>query len=992
MAQTQTQQKFWTVPEIEALEQGLTHYFPYEAGSTPSSVFVNDTWSDLNGFYKWRGRDDYFTTLSEVTGIQKLSTQEIKRASLILDELKKKSTKTSAAEHKKEDETVTQTTWSEEKGEEEYKKFQEKEQKRREAVAKSDEAVRASIERKTQLQKEANARQSEILKNEERIRQNLEEDKKFSSVIKGKSVYATIVLPEIPPTNPDEQKWYEVLKEKASKSEDSRRELYEDLTLGIETRITPELAKTMSTEEIHSIAIQTAGNVIEKLTPVDPKLPQPMPLGVQDAIYTRLFENKDALNTIDPNQKAHEIVKREIALWKTNKIVVDERISRDIATTVFGPGITYQIYGFAPEAIGVEFTKEKTEWSNLIQLEQLNEYAIKTEQDQIDTIEYVKNFTPETARTFFLDQARGALAKEVKKLPEKALIKRAYNDAIVQDIMARYGLGRPVNWEGTNAVANFIAKNTDYAPYVSAVSKITGIYLGVQAIRVIPLTFGMGGITPANIVGIEAIKLAKPPLAYGTTIYKYAPLSSAARQALLKTGGQAATQATGQVAAKAGGGLVGRLLTAVGLGTLAGGPVGTAIGVVGGILGGELISKGLSKLKVWWTKNKDGLAPTLAVGSIVGLVLAPSPLKMVFVVPAVTFGYIAITAGGLATLGAGVVGLGTAIWGLIIAPIATSIFIATGVGFIGLILLTALIMFIINSGAYVVPKYDRLLTGGIVLVSPYIEVRKVPSETGPFQNTDLPKTIEYTITIIAKKGTLTNIDIQYECNVVTQNRSVNCPDPNPAIPQKGSSNFPVSISPTQEFVFKYSHTYDSDKFKDSLINDTITVTADAPGQLGAKAAGSAGIRFGTPPDECPDGWPIAGGPWRITQSQGIGTHLGSASESLDIGTIIGIPVKATHSGKASVVYTSNAYRPLYIDITSTCGGKEFFSRYAHLAGASIRDGQQVVSGQTIGISGSDGTGPHLHYEFRGLMMAPPYIPSSPVIPRQCASGNCAMIP
>ena len=65
--------------------------------------------------------------------------------------------------------------------------------------------------------------------------------------------------------------------------------------------------------------------------------------------------------------------------------------------------------------------------------------------------------------------------------------------------------------------------------------------------------------------------------------------------------------------------------------------------------------------------------------------------------------------------------------------------------------LVAFIMLVINNSAYVVPPSARTLATMGQVVSPYIDIQKVASPAGPFQNSDLPKTIEYTITITAKK-------------------------------------------------------------------------------------------------------------------------------------------------------------------------------------------------------------------------------------------------
>ncbi len=373
-----------------------------------------------------------------------------------------------------------------------------------------------------------------------------------------------------------------------------------------------------------------------------------------------------------------------------------------------------------------------------------------------------------------------------------------------------------------------------------------------------------------------------------------------------------------------------------------------------------------------------------------------------------------LTASGLASgsgltvvFGAGVIIAGYAINpsivtnGVLFSPVAAiakffsilinstmeQVFYVVSIALLSIPLIFSLVFLIINSGAYVVPQPQTTVSVGSSIISPYIDVVKTPNPAGPFSNSNLPLTVEYSITISAKQGNLTNVKIEYDCNVTKRSGSASCPSIDPEI-----SDPPETISPGSPHTFSYKQSYNSAGFQDSLIVDTITVTADASEQKGAKAAGSASIKIGNPPDNCPSStmWPLDG-VHTITQTPG-GAFSHKTVEALDLSAGMGTPVKATHSGKATVVRTSNAYRPLYVDIASNCGGKDFVSRYAHLSTSSVTTGQQVTMGQTIGTSGSAGTGPHLHYEFRGLRMDLPYVPKS--IIRNCSDdgGKCGSIP
>lgn len=169
------------------------------------------------------------------------------------------------------------------------------------------------------------------------------------------------------------------------------------------------------------------------------------------------------------------------------------------------------------------------------------------------------------------------------------------------------------------------------------------------------------------------------------------------------------------------------------------------------------------------------------------------------------------------------------------------------VALISIPVLVAIILFIINSGAYLVPPSDI-----VVSASPYIKVEKIPKPEGPFKNDDLQRgiTVEYTITIYAKKGSLENIEIEYSCEVIKKEGQTDCPDVSSLIPKPEDENYPKIISPVEPYSFSYPVTYNSPRFRDSAIIDTITVTADAPEEKGAKESGSAAIIIGEPPTAC----------------------------------------------------------------------------------------------------------------------------------------------
>ena len=100
------------------------------------------------------------------------------------------------------------------------------------------------------------------------------------------------------------------------------------------------------------------------------------------------------------------------------------------------------------------------------------------------------------------------------------------------------------------------------------------------------------------------------------------------------------------------------------------------------------------------------------------------------------------------------------------------------------------------------------------IINPYIEVTKTPVPPGPFENSELPLTVEYKITIKAKKDVLKNIRLTYECGVVKTGPKINCPPTSPNIPTTLED-----IQPGETFSFSYKQEYSKGTFEDSLITN-----------------------------------------------------------------------------------------------------------------------------------------------------------------------------
>ena len=437
--------------------------------------------------------------------------------------------------------------------------------------------------------------------------------------------------------------------------------------------------------------------------------------------------------------------------------------------------------------------------------------------------------------------------------------------------------------------------------------------------------------------------------ALGTT------LKAAAAKVALKIG----TKVVGQAAATAAAPVVGNIIVYIGT---------------------EILEKIISKLKDLVSKIKENSKEFVIAG--IALFAGGAFMGSAALMGAgAGLGGLGAVNGGLSGIKGVISGIGSSIAGLFSAVVLPSVGVPLLIGIISIPVLVAILLFIINSGAYIVPPSPSTISSAVE--SPYIGIEKTVS-TDCMNKAGCPSfgTVTYKIKITAKKGVLSNIKLSNKYS--TSCRSGNKTFPNPNVHEISSP--PETISPTGSYEFEYTADITS-SFDNCLIIDTVEITADTPEKPAVTAAASASVSVGNPPEECPKGWPVDGS-FPLTQGPG-GSFSHRNAEAIDIATYPGVNVKATHSGTAKVVYTNGAYRPAYVDVISSCGGKQFTTRFAHLSAVSVRDGQRVTMGQSIGATGSDGTGPHLHYEFRGLKMTTPYIPKT--VQYGC-SGACGSIP
>lgn len=247
------------------------------------------------------------------------------------------------------------------------------------------------------------------------------------------------------------------------------------------------------------------------------------------------------------------------------------------------------------------------------------------------------------------------------------------------------------------------------------------------------------------------------------------------------------------------------------------------------------------------------------------------------------------------------------------------------------------------------------------LQSAYIKVTKTAQFSG-----NIGDPINYTLVVEALLKPLTNVKI-------TDTTTFSCQGQPPTVPVRTFTA--AQISPGTPLVLHYQVSTNS-QFNNCLVTNTAVVMADIPdaGKTGEQSFAIFNLTIGSPPFDLPSGWPVDHG--CITQGPNVPLDTHRGVEAIDIAVPVGTPVYATHNGTVTLVRYGNPTFGNYVIITGVGPNGAFSTLYAHLSRINVVEEQKVKRGDLIGLSGDTGnvTGPHLHYEFRGLIMGPPYIP------------------
>lgn len=683
-------------------------------------------------------------------------------------------------------EKVGKTTPSKEELESLKKKAEEEKRQRVEAVAKSQKDVEQFVKQQKAIAEEA---------------------KRAKETLKDKKVFAKVSQPEPVKLNADEQKAYKNLQ---SMAQETPHALVNNITEKIKENLPAGIKDNLSPEDIHyyaeAVAIKTVNNLRSgpKLVDKDP------------AVLAHLTNHPEVLDKAGVSEIDKKFILEASSDLSTLKML-PYRASNEILKTVFGENITERIIGPDPTSLSVTFTDQPEGSTDTLSLDGLAENYREISENPI--FSGIQSLTTDKIKSRLIDFGKGKVLEQISKLPADSLLGKI---AASERFSGIINLLKPAQaFEATNLFGKLIMNfSPEFAPVVSGIGKLIGVDFGLTATKVIPgfvplESITVGGITPAVNPVVVASGVAKKGLG---------GLNLALGNAVAKGASTIATK-LGLTALSA------KLGAMVGTGIIP--VVGTIVGAVLGALFGKLIEK----IGPWIKKHQEDL---VIVGGLLmggGAVLRSIPMfvfgGLIFVPTALKTGF------SLAR----VVSRSSFLFRRIGASMAITIATPVIVAIIAFPILVAIILFIINSGAYIVPPSN--LVG--LSENPYIGVDKTAKPAGPFKNSDIPLTVEYTIKITAKKSSLAHIKIVYKCKVIKESSNPPCPAISGEIPNLDDG---FTISPSNPYSFSYSVSYNSSDYYDSLITDTITVTADTSDGGSQTTSGSASIIIGNPPTKC----------------------------------------------------------------------------------------------------------------------------------------------
>jgi len=682
--------------------------------------------------------------------------------------------------------------------------------------------------------------------------------------------FIKIEEPPEPKIDPEKLQIIEGLRNEAKKDPE---QYYKDLAENLKGKLSGQLPEAEANFIAEKVALDVTNGLID---PASQKV-----TNMQVAV----------LNKVSEDMQFSEVTRQEageLSFYLSNEF------SRNIIG-IADKDIAFAAFGSDPANYSISFSNKATSgFTSSLDPAAMNEGYSRLLENQGAFFQQISGMTQQETQNFLMSQARSWLDGQIGGLSPE--IVGVYNSSVVQQGLEFVGLGKAVPF-AESSIGQAAMKLPGASSFFEGLGKVTGIdFMG---------SFG----------GKVATDAAK-------SIGKEAAVQ--AGKAAITAGGEAAV-----------GGIAGLGIAATITAALAPvlGPLAPIAGAIGAFLvetvGTQIIGKVVSKV-VGWIKSKiplgeikkwsaivvGGLAaliaiPFVGIGGALGIGLGTTAVSAAF-----GGGLGGATLGGIGGAVAGFFGaLGAATLGAIGTPIL--------VAFLGFPVAVALILFIINSGAYVVPPELSQLSS----TNPYIDVQKTADPGGKVPS---PTKITYTVTITAKKDPLTNISFQNKCQGIKKSGgNLDCKNleqiPSP----------PPIVSPGTPFTFTFTSDYDS-KYQNTLVANTITVFANSEGGGNVSETGAASVCFGDCPLNCfktvdnEAPWP-----------SNFKSNLDAAAAMLG-STYPNFAVKACAAGTINLCYTTSNPSPVG---NGLCNGT-IYARHIHTSSCDINFNQCGIRNQS----------------------------------------------
>ncbi len=702
----------------------------------------------------------------------------------------------------------------------------------------------------------------------------IKRQEELHKTIQGKKIYRRVNTPPPETLTEDKAKTVETFKTAAVANPE---QLTHQIASEIEERIKTSIPDEVEPEVVKALSTRAAVRVVENL--------RGKSLAVEALTVNKIAGDESVVGTVNPEttklfiNSAVNVGNTKIIEYQIDRKIVAAAFNEDFASNFLGPKDLDKVnieFSLTPQAGFEEYDLGEVTTS---QIDFLNK------QDFVfDTIGSVGSGE---IKSVFLKQVGSWIESSI---PESGAVAEAYNTPLVQAALSYYGLGEPIAWEGTTFFGR-MAVEFGYGPTFGWAGQITGIDFGVTQASA-SISSEVAAQAAAGTLSTEMTAAAVNTAAVGGGVAATEGAAVVGGVTAAAAEGAGAVVATGAVAA----GGVAATETGVAAASVAAAPVtggvslaiGAAVGLITAIFGPKFLD--------WVSKNAkkvDGTSVALA-GAFFGMVIGGG-ISGALIGASIGLGSFGLLTGGFSGVGSAFSGAATSIFGAFSA--AWAILLAeTGLPIIsfliGFPLLTALILVIINNSAYLVPPGgDSSLNS----TNAYISVEKKAEPAGQVPS---PTTVTYTVTITAKKDTLSGISFTATCSAIKKSGgTIDCKN----LEQLPAP--PASISPGAPYSFTFTSTYGSN-FNDSLVSDSITVTASSNDGGEVSETGSASVCFG----DCPLGCYKTvdnNEPWPANFK----SNLDAAAATLS-GSHPGFSQKACAGGEINMCYTTKSPNPI----------------------------------------------------------------------------------